>query len=107
MFKPGKPVHPSNGIGTAPDAASSPAGVEVSFDGGPNKTRQLTVAVLVSNLAAAGGNPLEISFANGSNDRFFSIPPQQTVTFPVMVHRCQVRGKTGATTAYAILGIVA
>lgn len=106
MFKPGIPVHPSNGIGTAPDAATTPAGDEVSFDKGSNRNRQTTSLVIVSNLAAAGGNPLEISFANGQDKKWFSIPPSTTVTLPVSIHRCNVRGKSGATTAYSIMGII-
>lgn len=106
MFKPGIPVHPSNGVGTAPDAATSPQGVEVSFDKGSNRNRQSTSQVIISNLAAAGGNVLEVSFANGQDGKWFSIPPGQTVPINVMIHRCNVRGKSGATTAYSIMGII-
>jgi hypothetical protein len=106
MFKPGKPVHPSNGTGAAPDAATSPEGIEVSFDQGPNRGRNSTAQVIVSNLEIAGGNPLEVSFANGANGKFFSIPPQQTVTLLVNTHRCRLRGASGATSNYSILGII-
>jgi len=106
MTKPGRPIHPTNGIGTAPDAATSPAGTEISFDMGPNKTRQSTSLVLITNRAAAGGNSLEISFADGVDGRWFSIPPATTIPFPVVIHRCRVRGATGATTAYSVMGII-
>lgn len=107
MFKSGKPVHPSNGTGAAPDAASTPEGIEVSFDQGPNRSRGSTAQVIISNLEATGGNSLEVSFANGANGKFFSIPPQQTVTLLVSTHRCRLRGASGATADYSVLGIIA
>jgi hypothetical protein len=107
MFKPGIPVHPSSGIGTAPNAATTPQGIEISFDKGSNRNRQSTSQVIISNLeAAVGGNALEVSFANGQDGKWFSITPGQTVPINVMTHRCNVRGKTGATTAYSIMGII-
>lgn len=105
MMKPGKPVHPSNGIGTAPDAATSPGGVEVSFDEGPNKAaRASTLEVIVTNLEAARN--LEVSFADGQDGKWFSIAPNMTLRMGVSVFRMYVRGATGGTSAYSILGIV-
>jgi hypothetical protein len=105
MFKPGKAVHPSNGIGTAPDAAVTEGGTEISFDRGSNRNRQSTIEVIVSNLEAIGGNNLEISFVSGRE--WFAIPPATTVRFPIMIHEIRVRGATGATTAYAVMAVVA
>lgn len=102
-MKSGKPIHPSNGIGTAPDAASSPAGTLISFDFGVIKTT--TMYVIVTNLESS--NSLEISFANGKDKAWFSIAPGITVSLPVVCHNCRVRGKSGGTAAYAIMGIVA
>lgn len=102
MYKPGKPVHPSNGVGTAPDAAATPAGIEVSFDGGPNRNRQATSAVLVTNLEVARN--LEISFDEGRD--WFSIAFGATVCFPIIIHRVRLRGRSGGTAGYSILGII-
>lgn len=68
MMKPGIPVHPVNGIGTAPDAATTPEGIEISFDKGLNRVRQTTMAVLLTNTEAIAGNLVEISFDNGRKD---------------------------------------
>lgn len=104
-MKPGKPVHPSNGTGTAPNAATSPGGVEVSFDQGPNRAaRASTLAVFVTNREAA--QTLEISFANGSKDHWFAIAPATSLRFHVGVFRCYLRGASGATAAYSVLGVV-
>lgn len=108
MFKSGKPVHPTGSIGVAPDAAVTPAGTEISFDGGPNRNRQLTTAIMVSNLEGMGsGINLEISFADGADGKWFSIPPEVTITLPVSIHRCRVRGVSGNTAAYSIMGVIA
>lgn len=107
MFKPGRPVHPSNGNGTAPNAATTPAGVEVSFDAGPNRGRGSTVQVIISNRELAAGNPLEVSFADGRDGRWFAIMPQTTLLFNVSIHRCRLRGTSGATSDYSIMGIIA
>lgn len=104
MFKSGKAVIPSNGSGTAPDAASSPGGIEVSFDAGLNKLRQATLGVLVTNREASGGNTLEISFSNGSS--WFAIATDTTIVFPTVIHRVRLRGSSGATADYSIMGIV-
>ena len=105
MMKPGKPVHPSNGIGTAPDAATTPGGVEVSFDEGPNQAaRGSTLQVLVTNVEAAQN--LEISFADGRDGRWFSIAPDTTLSIGVGIYRMYVRGASGGTAGYSILGIV-
>jgi hypothetical protein len=107
MFKPGRAVVPSNGVGTAPDAATTPGGVEISFDVGVNREqRQLTTQVLVTNREAAAGNLLEISFSNGRDGTFFAIPPQMTITFDVQTHRVSLRGASGGTAAYSIMAIV-
>lgn len=106
-MKPGRPIHPSNGIGTAPNAATSPAGVEVSFDTGPNQTRQAAAKVVITNLEAVGGNALEVSFADGRDGRWFAIAPQTTLPLEIVIHRCRLRGKSGATAQYAIMAIVA
>jgi len=105
MMKPGKPIHPTNAIGTAPDAATTPQGIQVSFDGGPNRNRQTTMYVIITNMEAAGGNTLEVSFANGN--AWMAIATDTTITIPVVSHRCQLRGTTGAAADYAIMGIVA
>lgn len=99
-MKPGKPVHPANGTGTAPTT-----GVEVSFDLGPNKGYQSTGLVLVTNTTAAGGNALGVSFASGKGGTFFAIPPQTTIQFPVAVHRCTLAGIGGDAT-YSVMGVV-
>lgn len=104
MFKPGKAFHPSNGTGSAPDAAATPGGVQVSFDQSANRNRQATITVIVSNLEAVAGNNLEVSFNNGRS--FFVIPPAQTISFPVIVQNMRVRGAASATTDYSIVGIV-
>lgn len=102
-MKPGRPVHPTNGTGAAPDGAGTPGGVEVTFDGGPNRLRQSTGYVIVTNRETAGGNLLEISFANGS--QWFAIAPETTISFNVMCHRCYLRGDGGAAD-YSVMGIV-
>jgi len=99
-MKPGKPVHPSNGTGTAPTT-----GVEVSFDLGPNKGYQTTGMVIVTNTTAAGGNALGVSFAGGKDKTFFSIPPQITISFPVAVHRCTLAG-IGGNATYSVMGVI-
>ena len=104
-MKSGKPIHPTNGVGSAPDAASTPEGVLINFDLGANRNRQTTVYVIVTNRAAA--NPLEVSFANGQDGCWFAVAPNTTVTFPVICHNCRLRGYTGAVAAYSIMGIVA
>lgn len=104
MMKPGRPVHPSNGAGTAPDAAVTPSGVLISFDLGSNRDRQTTGAVLVTNREAGGGNTLEVSFSNGRY--WFAVATDTTIEFPVMVHSCRLRGTSGATAIYSIMGII-
>jgi hypothetical protein len=107
MFKPGIPLHPTNGTGSAPDAAITPSGVEISFDRGSNRNRQSTSQVVITNLElVTTGNILEVSFADGRDGRFFSIAPQQTVALSVMTHRCYLRGKSGAVASYSIMGII-
>lgn len=107
MFKPGKPIHPLSGSGIAPDAAATPEGVQISFDTGPNRNRQTTSAVIVTNREVlAGGNTLEISFADGADGKWFAIAPSTTISFPVSVHRCQLRGTSGGTAGYSIMGII-
>lgn len=104
-MKPGKPVHPATGgIGSAPDAATTPEGVEVSFDMGANRTRQTTSEVIVTNMEALAGNTLEVSFANGH--LWFAIAPRTTISFPVMTHRIRLRGTTGAVALYSVMGII-
>lgn len=103
-MKPGRAVHPSNGVGTAPNAATSPEGVVISFDQGANRGGQSSGQVVVSNLEVAGGNSLEISFSNGR--RWFAIPPATIVKFDVLSYYCRVRGTSGATAEYSVLGIV-
>lgn len=105
-MKPGKPVHPSNGTGTAPDAATSPGGVKIDFQVGPNLSpRGSTIQVVVTNREAA--NNLEVSFADGRESTFFAIAPSVTIQFPVSVYRCYLRGASGGTSDYSIMGIVA
>jgi hypothetical protein len=106
MFKPGKPVHPAFAIGTAPDAAATPGGVEISFDMGSNRDRQSTSSVIITNMEAAGGNTLEVSFADGAKDKWFAVATQHTLAFPVCIHRCRLRGTSGATADYSIMGVI-
>jgi hypothetical protein len=75
----------------------------ISFDGGPNRTRQTTIQVFVTNRDAA--NNLEVSFANGRDGTFFAIAPATTIPFDVSVHDCRLRGD-GAVVPYSIMGIV-
>jgi hypothetical protein len=104
-MKPGIAVHPKlNGFGAAPDAASTPEGVEVSFDLGVNRNRQSTSQVIVTNREALAGNTLEVSFAEGR--LWFAIAPRTTIAFPVMTHRMRLRGTTGATALYSVMGII-
>jgi hypothetical protein len=105
MFKPGIPVVPSNGSGSAPDAAVTPIGVEVSFDRGANKNSQGTVAVVVTNREAGGGNTLEVSFNNSGT--WFTIATDTTIQFPIFTHRMQLRGTSGAVALYSVMGIIA
>jgi hypothetical protein len=102
-FKPGRPVHPTGGTGTAPSSATTPEGTPISFDGGPNRNRQTTGQVIVTNRDAAVN--LEISFANGKDGTFFAIAPATTIPFDVMVHNCRLRGD-GADVDYSIMGII-
>lgn len=104
-MKSGKPIHPSNGIGTAPDAASSPQGIVISFDQGPNRSNQTTMSVFVTNMD--GTNTLEISFANGKDKAWHAVAPKTSIVMPVICHNCRLRGTTGATAAYSIMGIIA
>ena len=105
MFKPGKAMHPSNGTGTAPNAATTPAGVLIDFQVGPNQSpRGSTTQVIVTNREAAQN--LEISFAGGKDGTFFAIAPNTTITFSVSVFRCRLRGASGATADYSILGVI-
>ena len=104
MFKSGKPVHPSNALGSAPNAATTPGGVVVSFDIGPNRNRQTTLGVIISNLEVAAGNSLEVSFSKGHF--WFAIPPATTVTIPAVIHEIYLRGATGAVSLYSVMGIV-
>lgn len=105
MMKPGKPVHPSNGTGSAPDAATTPGGIQVAFDEGPNKAaRASTMHVIVTNREAAQN--LEISFADGRDGMWFSISPNTTIRFDVGIYRVYLRGASGGTAAYSVLGVV-
>jgi len=104
-MKPGKPVHPSNGTGTAPDAATLPGGIQVSFDEGPNKAaRASTLQVVITNREAAQN--LEVSFADGRDGYWFAIAPNTTLPFPVSVFRLYLRGASGGTAAYSVIGVV-
>ena len=103
-FKPGKPVHPVGGTGTAPNATLTPAGIQISFDSGSNRNRQTTGQVIVTNREVAQN--LEISFANGKDGTFFAIAPNTTVPFDVAVHSCRLRGAAGGTADFSIMGIV-
>lgn len=103
MFKPGRPVHPTDGTGTAPSSAATPGGVLISFDGGPNRNRQTTSQVIITNRDAAVN--LEVSFANGRDGTFFAIAPSTTLPFEVMIHDCRLRGD-GAVVPYSIMGII-
>jgi hypothetical protein len=107
MFKPGHASVPSNAFGSAPDAATTPEGVEVSFDGGPRRNRQTTSAVVVTNRELVAGNTLEISFANGRDGSWFAVAPNTTIQIPVMTHRMRLRGTTGAVALYSVMGIIA
>ena len=104
-MKSGKPIHPSNGVGTAPDAASSPQGDLISFDQGPNKSNQTTMFVYVTNMDTT--NTLEISFANGRDKAWYAIAPKTTISMQVVCHNCRLRGTSGATANYSIMGIIA
>jgi hypothetical protein len=106
MFKPGHASVPSNAFGSAPDAAVTEAGVEVSFDGGANRNRQATSAVVVTNRELVAGNTLEISFANGRDGSWFALAPNSTITVPVMTHRMRLRGTSGAVALYSVMGII-
>jgi hypothetical protein len=98
---------PSNAFGSAPDATTTPEGVEISFDAGVNRNRQSTVAVVVTNREAVAGNTLEISFANGRDGSWFAVAPNTTIELPVITHRVRLRGTTGAVALYSVMGIVA
>jgi hypothetical protein len=100
MMKPGKPVHPSNGVGTA---TATP--VEISFDLGANRNGQSTGLVVVTNTTAAAGAMLGVSFAGGKGGTYFYIPPQTTVSFPVVVYRCTLVGISGSAT-YSVMGVI-
>lgn len=104
MFKPGKAIVPSNGSGAAPDAAVDADGVEVTFDRGANRQRQGTLGVVVTNREAGGGNTLEVSF-NDARD-WFTIATDTTTYFPIVTHRMRLRGTSGATADYSVMGIV-
>jgi len=104
MFKPGRPVHPSNGTGTAPDAATTPEGTLISFGLGSTVSRQSTIQVVVTNREAAQN--LEISFANGRDGRWFAVAPATTIQFPISTHNCRLRGASGGTAAYSIMGVI-
>lgn len=103
MFKSGKAIVPSNGSGTAPDAAVDPNGVEVSFDQGANRQRQATLGVVVTNREAA--QVLEVSF-NNSGSWLAVAPGPFTIYLPIVTHRMQLRGASGGTAAYSVMGIV-
>ena len=104
MFKSGKAIVPSNASGSAPDAALTPGGEEITFDAGANRTRQGTIGVVVTNREAGGGNTLEVSFSNGST--WLTIATDTTVVLPVVIHRIRVRGTTGAVALYSVMGVV-
>lgn len=104
MFKPGKAIVPSNASGTAPDAATTPEGTEISFDRGANRSRQAAMGVIVTNREAVAGNPLEVSFNEGGS--WFTVATNTTILIPVVIHRIRVRGLTGATSDYSVMGIV-
>ena len=103
MFKSGKAVVPTNGTGSAPDAAVTPGGVVVSFDGGSNKNRQSTLGLIVTNRELVAGNTLEISFNRGGD--WFIIATNTTIEIPAVIHEVYLRGTTGAVALYSILGI--
>ena len=105
MFKPGRAVHPTNGTGTAPDAALTPAGVKVTFDEGPNRgSKHSTISVYITNLEAA--QTLEVSFADGGDGRWFSIAPATTVSLSISAFYLHLRGASGATAGYSVLGVI-
>ena len=104
FMKSGKPIHPTNGVGSAPDAASSPQGTFIDFGQGPNRSNQSTMVVFVTNRDAA--NTLEISFANGKDGTWFAIAINTTLPIPAVCHNCRLRGTTGATADYSIMGII-
>jgi len=104
MWKPGRPVHPSNGTGTAPDAATSPAGVEITFVQGANLNNQTTSTIAITNREAVGGNFLEVSFNNGRY--WFAMPPSTTTQLAISSRWCRLRGYAGATADYSIMGII-
>ena len=62
--------------------------------------------VVVTNMEATTGNTLEISFADGVKDRWFAVAQQTTIVFPVMIHRCRVRGTSGAVAKYSVMGVI-
>lgn len=104
-MKSGRPIHPTNGVGSAPDAALTPEGILVSFDQGPNRSNQSTMFVFITNMDAS--NTLEVSFANGKDKAWFAVAASTTITMPVVCHNCRLRGTSGAVALYSIMGIVA
>lgn len=104
MFKSGKAIVPSNASGTAPDAATTPGGIEISFDAGANRSRQATLGVIVTNRELVAGNTLEVSFNSGST--WFVIATNQTIHLPVVTHRMYVRGTSGGVALYSVMGVV-
>jgi hypothetical protein len=105
-MKSGRPIHPSNGSGTAPDAAVTPEGVLISFSQGPNRSYQTTTSIVsITNRDAA--NTLEVSFANGRDKTWFAIATDTTVTLPISCHNCRLRGSSGAVALYSVMGIIA
>ena len=104
MFKSGKAILPSNATGSAPDAATTPEGVELSFDKGANRSRQATIGVIITNREAVAGNTLEVSFNEGRD--WFVVATNTTLSLPVVIHRIRVRGTSGAVALYSVMGIV-
>jgi hypothetical protein len=101
MFKSGKAIVPTNGSGTVPDAAVTPADTECSF--GVGGKSQLTIGVFITNREAVAGNPLEVSFNEGRD--WFTIATNMSLAIPVMIHRIRVRGLSGATADYSVMGV--
>jgi hypothetical protein len=101
FFKPGKAVVPANASGSAPDAAVTPNGEEISFDIEGNS--QAVFGVFVTNREAVAGNPLEISFNNGKG--WFVIATNTSLAIPVVIHRVRVRGASGGASLYSVMGI--
>ena len=105
-MKPGKAVHPSNGVGTAPAAGAG--GVEINFDTGPNRGgRGSTMQVIITNKSIVAGEFLAVSFASGTDGTFsLTIPPSTVFAVDVSAFRCRLEGVAGPVD-YSIMGLVA